>query len=84
MIRYIDHSIAKSGITSAFRIVTVPDGLRQIDRIITDAVRTAVTGKTGKGKYRLSYQTIQEWGYRSLVSRYYRHLSRNEKTDQNV
>ncbi|MBR4444535.1 MAG: hypothetical protein IKS37_01385 [Solobacterium sp.] len=42
--------------------------------MIYDGIRTAVTGKTGIRKYRLSYKTIQTWGYRSLVSQYYRYL----------
>lgn len=67
--------IRASRITGSFSIVTVPDGLKKIDRMICDGIRTVVTGKTGKGKYSLSYQTIRAWGYRSLVNRYYRQLS---------
>ena len=76
LVRYVNRAVKTSGIRSSFRIVTVPEGLRKIDRMICDAIRTAVTGKTGKGKYRLSYKTIQAWGYRSLVSQYYMQLSK--------
>ena len=71
LIKYIDRSIRTTSIYTGFRIVTVPDGLQKIDRMICDAIRTVVTEKTGKGKYRLSYKTIQAYGYRSLVSQYY-------------
>ena len=49
-----------------------------LDHMICDAIRTAVTDKTGKAKYRLPYSDIRACGYRSLVSRYYRRLSRRE------
>ena len=76
LIRYVHRTVAVSGIRTSFRIVTVPDGLRKIDRMICDAIRTAVSGKTGSGKYRIPYKTIRSWGYRSLVSQYYQRLSR--------
>ncbi len=75
LIRQIDRSIRANRITKSFSIVTVPDGLKKIDHMICDGIRTVVTGKTGKGKYALTYQTIRSWGYRSLVNRYFRQLS---------
>ena len=79
LIRLVNRSITASEISFGFHIVTVPDGLRQIDHMICDAIRVVATGKTGKGRYRLSYKTIREWGYHSLVSKYYHWLSKNTR-----
>ena len=71
IIRFADQLAAQFGIPEAFLVVSVPDGLREIDRMLCDMIRTAASGKTGKGKYRISYQDLRSWGYRSLVRRYY-------------
>ena len=76
LVRYAMRSTESSGLLSSFGIVTVPDGLKKIDRMITDAIRTAATGKTGNGRFRVSYKTLRMWGYRSLVNRYFRRVSR--------
>lgn len=79
-VRQANQSMQRSGIFASFRIVTVPDGLRKIDRMICEAIRTVSTGKNGKAKYRISYEAIRSWGYSSLVNRYYRRLSRQERS----
>ena len=66
---------ARLGLKTFFRVVSVPDGLREIDRMLCDMIRTAVTGKTGPGRFRVSREEINRWGYRSVVNRYYRHIS---------
>lgn len=63
------------GLKTFFRVVSVPDGLREIDRMLCDMIRTAVTGKTGPGRFRVSREEINCWGYRSVINRYYRHIS---------
>ena len=63
------------GLTKAFRVVSVPDGLREADRMLCDMIRVVVSGKTGNAKYRIRYRDIKKWGYQSLVTRWYRELS---------
>ena len=63
------------GLTKAFRVVSVPEGLREADRMLCDMIRVVVSGKTGNAKYRIRYRDIKKWGYQSLVTRWYRELS---------
>ncbi len=76
IIPYVHELSERLGLTEAFRVVTVPDGLRKADRMLCDMIRAVVSGKTGNAKYRISYREIQKWGYRSLVNRWYRYLER--------
>ena len=66
---------APAGMEKWFSVLSVPDGLRRVDRVFCDAIRTAASGKRGGGKYRVSYEMLRQCGYRSLVNRYYRYLS---------
>ena len=59
----------------SFKVVSKTDGLKQIDRWISDMIRTLASGKTGKGKYRISRRELHRWGYRTLVVRYYDKIS---------
>ncbi len=68
--RLIDHL----RLENTFRIVSVHDGLRQIDQMFYDMIRTVASGKTGSGRYRIRREQIREWGYKSLVNRYYRFI----------
>ena len=63
------------GLTKAFRVVSVPDGLREADRMLCDMIRVVVSGKTGNAKYRIRYRDIKKWGYQSLVTRWYREIA---------
>ena len=65
---------AQFGIPEAFQVVSVPDGLREMDRMLCDMIRTAASGKIGKDKYRISYRDLRRWGYHSLVRRYYQSI----------
>jgi len=67
-----------SGIYGYFPIITTDAVLKKIDGMLCEAIRIISTGKRGGGKYRVSYQTIREWDFRSLVSRWYRHLKRGK------
>ena len=60
---------------NTFRIISKADGLKQIDRWISDMIRVLASGKTGIGKYRVSRSELHRWGYRSLVVRYYDKIS---------
>ena len=54
-----------------FPNLTVDTGLKTIDAYLQEYIRYAVTGRHYKGNYRIRYETLKEWGYRSLVHEYY-------------
>ncbi len=54
-----------------FPNLTVDTGLREIDSYLQEYIRYAVTGRHYKGNFRIRYETLKEWGYRSLVHEYY-------------
>ena len=55
-----------------FPNLTVDTGLRTIDAYFQEYIRYTVTGRHYKGNYRIRYETMKEWGYRSLVNEYYK------------
>lgn len=55
-----------------FPNLTVDAGLREIDAYMQEYIRYTVTGRHYKGNYRIRYETMKAWGYRSLVHEYYR------------
>ncbi|MBD5546818.1 MAG: hypothetical protein HDQ97_05415 [Lachnospiraceae bacterium] len=59
-----------------FPNLTVDAGLKAIDAYMQEYIRYTVTGRHYKGNYRIRYETMKEWGYRSLVHEYYRWKSR--------
>lgn len=77
-IQAVRNTVNASGIYGYFPIITTDVGLKKIDGMLCEAIRIISTGKRGGGKYRVSYQTIREWDFRSLVSRWYRHLKRGK------
>lgn len=54
-----------------FPNLTADAGLREIDAYMQEYIRYTVTGRHYKGNYRIRYETMKEWGYRSLVHEYY-------------
>lgn len=56
-----------------FPNLTTDKGLKEIDAYMQQYIRYAVTGRHYKGNYRIRYETLKEWGYRSLVHEYYRY-----------
>ena len=54
-----------------FPNLTVDTGLKLIDAYLQEYIRYTVTGRHYKGNYRISYNTLKKWGYRSLVHEYY-------------
>ena len=55
-----------------FPNLTTDRGLKELDAYVQQYVRYCATGKHSKGNYRITYQTLKEWGYRSLVNEYYK------------
>lgn len=51
--------------------LTTDRGLREIDEYLQDYIRYAVTGRHYKGNYRIRYDTLKQWGYRSLVHEFW-------------
>lgn len=62
-----------------FPNLTTDKGLKTIDTYLTEYIRYTVTGRHYKGNYRIRYETLKEWGYRSLVHEYYEFRKIHEK-----
>lgn len=54
-----------------FPCLTTDNGLKEIDTYMQQYIRFCVTGRHYKGNYRITYQQMKQWGYRSLVHEYY-------------
>ena len=54
-----------------FPCLTAAGDLEKIDEYMQKNVRYCVTGRHYKGNYRVTYDKLKEWGYRSLVAEYY-------------
>lgn len=54
-----------------FPCLTAAEDLEKIDEYMQKNVRYCVTGRHYKGNYRVTYDKLKEWGYRSLVAEYY-------------
>ena len=54
-----------------FPCLTVDTGLRKLDAYLLQYIRYAATGRHYKGGFRIRYETVKSWGYRSLVHAYY-------------
>lgn len=54
-----------------FPNLTTDTGLKTIDIYLQEYIRYCVTGRHYKGNYRISYDTLKQWGYCSLVHEYY-------------
>ena len=54
-----------------FPNITTDESLRLLDDYIVEYIRFCVTGRHYKGNFRISYETIKDWGYKSLVHEYY-------------
>ena len=62
-----------------FPHLTTDAGLKKIDEYMQRYIRYAVTGRHYKGNYRIRYETMKKWGYRSLVNEYYKWKNALEK-----
>ena len=54
-----------------FPYITTADSLKVIDSHMQEYIRYCVTGRHYKGNYKISYDTMRDWGYRNLVHEYY-------------
>lgn len=55
-----------------FPCLTTDERLKEIDAYMQQYIRFCVTGRHYKGNYRITYEQMKEWGYRSLVHEYYK------------
>lgn len=62
-----------------FGSLTTDRGLKEIDAYLQEYIRYAVTGRHYKGNYRITYEQMKAWGYRSLVHEFWE--SRHERED---
>ena len=54
-----------------FPNIMVDTSLMEIDKYMQEYIRYIITGRHYKGNYRITYEQMKEWGYRSLVHEYY-------------
>ena len=57
-----------------FPYLTTDRGLKEIDAYMQQYIRHTVTGRHYKGNYRIRYETMKTWGYRSLVNEFYKNF----------
>lgn len=55
-----------------FPNLTTDRRLKEIDQYMQEYIRYCVTGRHYKGNYRITYDMMKKWGYRSLVNEYYK------------
>lgn len=55
-----------------FPYISTDQSIHELDRYMQQYVRYCVTGRHAKINYKISYETMKEWGYRSLVNEYYK------------
>lgn len=79
ILKYVNHYQKSEFFLNSFEKVTTTEGLKKIDKMIMDLIRTVVSGKTGNLKYKIKYKSIQAFGYKSLVNQYYEYISINKK-----
>ncbi|MBQ8526903.1 MAG: group II intron reverse transcriptase domain-containing protein [Lachnospiraceae bacterium] len=54
-----------------FPVITTDEGLRELDAYLIQYVRYLYRGRHYKGNYKVTYEQIKEFGFRSLVHEYY-------------
>ena len=55
-----------------FPNITTDRSLKEIDEYMQQYIRYVITGRHYKGNYKITYEQMKEWGYRSLVYEYYK------------
>ena len=60
-----------------FPVITTDRSLRELDEYLLEYVRYLDKGRHYKGNYKITYESIKEMGYKSLLHEYY--LSRNKE-----
>lgn len=64
-----------------FPYLTTSAGLKEIDSYMQEYIRYTVTGRHYKGNYQITYQQLKDWGYRSLVHKFYQ---KNENSTNTI
>jgi hypothetical protein len=64
-----------------FPVITVTDGLAEIDRHMVRYLRYLYSGRHYKGNYAVSYRKLKSLGYTSLVNEYYTWKRENARLD---
>ena len=54
-----------------FPIINTDESLKELDAYLIENIRFLVTGRHTKANYRLRYEAIKSYGFRSLVHEYY-------------
>ena len=54
-----------------FPCITTDRGLKIIDEYLQKYIRYTATGRHYKGNYKITYNIMQEWGYKNLVHEYW-------------
>ena len=67
-----------------FPNLTADQGLKIVDAYMQQYIRYCVTGRHYKGNYRITYEQMKEWGYRSLVAEYYSYKKQRMMQPDNV
>ena len=57
-----------------FPIITTAKSLKEIDNYFVNYLRYLSTGKFTKKNFNITYQLLKNWGYKSLVNEYYKHI----------
>ncbi len=63
-----------------FPNLTTDRGLRVLDAYMQQYIRYCVTGRHGKGNYKITYEQMKDWGYRNLVHEYYKGQAEDYET----
>lgn len=58
-----------------FPNLTTDRRLKEIDQYMQEYIRYCITGRHYKGNYRITYEMMKKWGYRSLVNEYYKNTA---------
>lgn len=61
-----------------FPCITSDRRLKEVDAYWQQYIRFCVTGRHYKGNYRVTYEQMKAWGYRSLVHEYYKMREKNK------
>lgn len=64
-----------------FPCLTTDTGLKEIDAYMQQYIRYCVTGRHYKGNYRITYEQMKDWGYRSLVHEYYKQFKSTDSQE---
>ena len=54
-----------------FPVINADSGLKQVDQYLQQCLRALATGRHYKGNYRITYDMLKQYGYKSLVHEFY-------------